>query len=864
MNDNFKYYGFYGRRGNTNLPNYRASRQKASTNIKNNFKEFGVYVHTENDEIPRHLEIEYSKNGEYGEHYGNVPNLTFVPIYDLEKEEKDEVQKLIDICYSFYIDETGKYASWAKIHALARGYMYSGYNSELSKNIVDLYAKKAEEELNNNFFNKILNDEIKPILKQQSKRTCDNIHKIDTLLPNFNPNKGIKKLILEDYLYKAGEEKQLLLGGIEIWEYANNPIVLNNPWLFRWSQLGSLVWNIMINKASIKCILDNNSALFPVQIILATNPEYLFFEQVDISNKNKKEEIKYIGYFIVRIKYEQNNDLQNDKNYKILYNYNLDKGPEDSKENYIILFVFKKIYYIYIDETGEYKPDEEKNKKLLITDKYILTDFRLQRVHWGNVTRSKRVLFIEIQQLMCSYFKETGQNKIYFYFLSEYEKGENEPINNICKTQHEQINNIDNSKKNNNKCYEAWLDDSINKILNNLQIKLKCESYNILISKEEINSLVNKLKERNNSDEITFNGLSNEGFNYIDINLNNNKKYILFPCHFKWEKNGNIKFILKHGNLNLKDYLLKQEDDCLEGDFIINRDYISNTFNNINIFNENIPIISDDYFKTLDNLKNNLNLNNDVINKNIELIYENLINKLKKKKYIDYFYNEIKKYNTIKKHIDELKKKIEPELVQELQQEYEKKFVFPQLLPELELNYKEKITEIYKIIKEITNILNNTGEQLNIEQEQKGGYTNLNKYDSNYNFKKIYKIIKKVCIYKHNFKNIILSNKTIYLNNINYFDYGFDIYKFFLNHYFKYKYNKYSDKESYLQNSKTIISLIQHIINDNILIISDNINILLILDNYLNNNITNIYLILTNIKIDNLINLYSLILKKKK
>ena len=42
MNDNFKYYGFYGRRGNTDEINKRASRQKASSDPKLNYKEFGV------------------------------------------------------------------------------------------------------------------------------------------------------------------------------------------------------------------------------------------------------------------------------------------------------------------------------------------------------------------------------------------------------------------------------------------------------------------------------------------------------------------------------------------------------------------------------------------------------------------------------------------------------------------------------------------------------------------------------------------------------------------------------------------------------------------------------------------------------
>jgi hypothetical protein len=139
MNDDFKYYGFYGRKGNTEIPNYRASRQKASNNPQFNEKEFGVYVHTEYPEIPIHLEIEYSKSGEYGRYYGKVKNLTFNPIDGLSDEEINKVQNLINISYSFFLD--GKTISWAKLHALGREYMYSGYNSDLSKTIIE----EAEE-----------------------------------------------------------------------------------------------------------------------------------------------------------------------------------------------------------------------------------------------------------------------------------------------------------------------------------------------------------------------------------------------------------------------------------------------------------------------------------------------------------------------------------------------------------------------------------------------------------------------------------------------------------------------------------------------------------------------------------------------
>jgi hypothetical protein len=883
-NDYFKYYGFYGRKGNTDEVNDRTKYRYPSTDPYINNKEFGIYVHTFDDKIINHLDIEYNKSGKWGQHYGNIENLIFQPVEDLS-EETIKIQDLINICYGFYIDESGKYVSWAKIHALAREYMYSGYNSELSKNIVDLYAEKAEKELNNNFFNKILDDQIKPILKQQSARKCDKLHEINTRLPNNNLNKPVKRLILEDYLYIAGKEKQLLLGDKEIWEYENNPIIFNDPWLFRWSKLGFLVWNLMINKASIKCILDHNPALFPIQIILNTNPNYLFFEQINIEKENiekenteneyinkilklsseqikelskfkfdineikellskqtENENIEYIGYFICRIKYDKIiiADSKKDSNCNRLYEYENDRGPNTLDQyNFIIIFVFKKSYWIWNKEKKEYELDEKKNNSLLITEKYILTDFRLQRIHWGNVTRSKRVLFIEIQQLMCSLLN----TEYSFYFLSEYIDGQNLSITSICRTQYQQINKIADNKKENNKCYEAWLHNSTYEILNYLNIKLKGESYNILISKKKIDDLLLELNERNENknDEIIFTKSSYDNFDYININLYDKKKYILFPCHFKWEtitnkdnitinnnKYGNKKiFVIKHGYLNLKQNIDKQSNEyydsieyyknelCLEGNCIFDRDYIANTFNHINIFNDNIPIIPDNYFQVLNELQEKLNLNENTVNKNIKLIYENLINKLEKNKYIDFFYNEINKYNEIKKHIDTLK-----DIITELP---------------TNINYKEKITNISELIEHISNIFK---KKVNIK-EQTGGFEQINK---------VYKIIKKINLYKQNFKSIILSNPSLYLNNI-YKNIGFNI-----SHVLDdYSIKKYSNEPTYIKNYLHVsINIINNIIDGDILIISDNINMLLLCDKYLDIKINYIILVLVDININNL------------
>jgi hypothetical protein len=805
MSDNFKYYGFYGRRGNTDDINHRPGRQKTSSNPQLNNKEFGVYVHNLFEEIPEHLEKEYSKSGDFGKNYGQVKNLTFVPDDKLSDEEKDEVQKLIDIHYLYLTDNKGDKISWAKMHAFVREYIYSGYGSKLSEEIVNNYVKIAIEELElkKHEDDKIIQQE----LEKQTLRTCDNIHIIAT---NKEHNKdNYNKIILEDYILKD-DEKQFILGEFSYIDiYNNNPRTFRDPFIFRDSQMGFLSWNPMINKATVKCVFDNNTALFPIQIVLSNNPNYLLYDFIDYKTK------KYIGYFIVRINYdEQIPQTNNTEDCKRLYNFKNDRGA-DSLQQYFVIFVFR---------------NKNSDEKSLITEKYILTDFRFQRIYWGNVTRSKKVLFIEIQQLMCSLLEreakqavtmgETKQvefsnnKKAYFYLISEFTEGINEPIDKICRSQEEEINilkmeleenkiskeiNILNikieqtgelqeindeistkkqeldklteqkkkinvsyaEKKENKKCNEAWLDNETIEKLDRLKIKLVGETYNIFVAKIELRELYNELVKRNGKDNLVLNRN-----NFIIINDNDKKKYILLPCHFKWSvinkenptddtKYGNKKtFVIKHGKLDLdtrdllkthRDYYdsinYYKEELCVVGDCILDRDYILNTINNIYLFNKNIGKLPKDYLEKIKNANDKFNI----------------------------------------------------------------KINEQQLLP------------------------------------QSGGGSNT--------IMKIDKLIKNIKLYKYNLKNIILSNASFYLKNIkSYNNIGLYIYDLILD-----KKQVHASIDKYINfNLNNFIPLIKYIIEGNILIISNNINLLLLCDKYLNIEYDNIILLLINVNINNL------------
>ena len=688
-----------------------------------------------------------------------------MPIEGLPSEDIENVNELIAVCYKFFcVSDQDDRISWAKMHALSREYMYSGYNSELSKKIMDEIAEQAIIQLRDNTK---LNENQKENLRIQSERTCDKIHIVDHL--KKEETETYNSSTSEDYILKKGE-KQLILGFFgndDIKQYKDNPYAYNEPWLSRSTKLGFFVWNIMINKAIMKCISDHSQTLFPIQLILSTNPNHLFYEQIDKNDKN----IKYIGYFIARIKFDKLDIPENVvKECERLYNYENDKPPE-SQQQYFVIFIFKKLGI------------EFKNN----IDRYILTDFRLQRIHWGNLTRSKRVLLIEIQQLMCSSLSllEKSDNKIYFYFISEYKKGTNKLVNEICKSQKEEIDilkielkekeityeieklkkelkdkknineikNINdeinnkeieldklikkkiNNKKKNKDCYQAWLHEDTIKELNQYEL-IEGKSYNIFIAKKDLRELYTELYTRNEEKiikkEIFFFINDNSDFKYIDIyDKKENKKYILFPCHFKWETIKKKKtFILKHGNLKFEDKDLEsekfyKEQLCIDNTCIFNRDFVVHPMKHIELFSENIE----------------------------------------KPKNYDDILQQIKENNLL-------------------------------------YNYHE------------------------------GGSNHINK---------INKLIKKIKIYKYNFKQIILSNPSLYTDsykNYSYIGYNLNNIIYSLSN----VKIKYSNMDNYIDKRLLqFIPFIQHIKEGNILIFSNNLNMLLLCKKYLNIKNNNIF-----------------------
>ena len=1029
MNDNFKYYGFYGRKGNTNLPNYRASRQKASSDPQVNYKEFGVYVHTENRTIIEHLNKEYKDgNTTNGEHYPDVPNLTFMPIDGLPINEKDEVQELITSFYSLYLDASKQKISWGKLHAFGREYMYSGYDSELSKEIVDLYADEAEKEFNSK--NNFLKNDFFKSLKIQKSRKCDNVHNVkNTVLNNDTRDSVGKEVILEDLLIKKNEQ-QLILGDLtEIKKYDNNPKTYLDPWLYRWTEFGFLVWNIMINKATVKCILDHSTALFPIQIVLSTNPNYLLYDQID----NDEINIKYIGYFIARINFEELEKPtivvpECDR----LYDTTFDK-IHDTKQKYFVIFVFK-------NNTG--------NK---VTEKYLLTDFRLQRIHFGNLTRSKKVLFIEIQQLMCSMLNEdetikttepTEQiikttepteptdktiktteptepkqpikttGKTFTYLLSEYKYKKPQKINDICRSQEENkiilkilketqvpekqklklelelelelelklelnlesitINNeileileeinklIDRpnkdkedkeekkdkeekelndklkiwyyikkktpkeqkelkeiwKKKENNKCYETWLDDETIKILddNNIELVSESKSYNIFLAKKDINDIEKELIERVEGKDLfigqkvvkVLKGTAK--FENLTISEplpdGKTKDYILFKCHFKWseilnkkdkkldKKYGHKKrFVIKHGDLNLIDNSKYSRDDpeyfnskqyyekelCIKGTCILDRDYITQTYNNIKYYNKNIHIPSN-YLQYLEKYKKILNISDDTI---LEYIYNSLKKQslqikdnLEASEKIN-FINELnqiiednEQYTNTQKKLIEFEKQFN-ELIKKYSKSPDQPPVQPPDQPPVQPPDQPSVQppdQPHVQLPDQPHVQlpdqppvqppDQPHVQLPDQPSDQPPDKKIVQYGGSNSINKIYKLIKKIKLFKYNLKHIILSNNSLYLDYIKlYSNIGLNLFHILNINNNNNNYKKYLSIDNYIYTYfLSFIPLIQHIKKGNILIFSNNINILLILDYYLNINIySSITLVLIDIHIKSLI-----------
>jgi hypothetical protein len=379
--------------------------------------------------IIQHLRSKYKKWIKYYE----IKSFDFVPYDETNKSDNEQIQKLIDTTY--FTDELDiKNLKWTTLNQLKR-FRYRGYSDDISKEIIDSYARKASELLGDENNYKSDNDDItesrKEALQLQSVRECNDIHKHHN--KSENNTGSYEKILLEEVI--DVNEKQLLLSSVVTGlKYENNPTIYRDPFTLVNEKLGILSWNMIINKATINCIMKNHDVLFPMRIILDMNPETLFYDNIFKSKKYSN----YMGFFLVRFENDEDDDTKESR-------------PHDSDEQYYIFFIFK---------------NENKFFKLPLFT-YTLTNFRNNIVNWGTVTEKKTVLFYEILQLICMYLN----GNVHFYLVSNENKSEDKSENH---------NNI-----------KSWIHSADLKDIN------FDNEIHILVSKYDIDTVNDKLEKQN-------------------------------------------------------------------------------------------------------------------------------------------------------------------------------------------------------------------------------------------------------------------------------------------------------------------------------------------------------------------------------
>jgi hypothetical protein len=415
-------------------------------------------------------------DGNITEYYTGIKSFEFQPvnttdpnnpsIKDCLDEDIINIQKMINISYDINLKEGEQYPykiDWMKLNTLRKLFRV-GYGNELSKFMTDYPAIIAKD-----IFEK--HKELPPHKLQRleltSRRTCDNYHNVKNI---SKPNTEINKLLLEDELIKPGEH-QLIISNMATTDlYKSNVKTLINPWLYEAFNLGGIVWNLGINKSSINCIMRHSPSLFPARIILNTHPNELYYKNY----MTNFDTYKFLGFFIIRYD-KTNTDIPENINEacKKLYDFT-NSNPHTSKEQYYVQFVFKK-----------------KKEEPVITSKYIIINYRNNRVKWGDVSDLYRYLYSEIKQFMCMYVN----NDVYFYLLSKVNKKKYEQDKNIykeCNTQLKNnilelsINNLNKIKKQHFDLLRPYITDidEYNKIQS--KIDKKNEKIIILTGKKSI------------------------------------------------------------------------------------------------------------------------------------------------------------------------------------------------------------------------------------------------------------------------------------------------------------------------------------------------------------------------------------------
>ena len=325
-------YGFYSYKGNDlNLREY-IYKNKYSLKEKNYIHD--LPLNKDKDQNGDNIIIQHLRskciiddNNNIIEYYPNIKSFQFVPYNNINQDDNDKIQELIDSTYfTEQLNIKDDKVKWTTLNKLKK-FRYRGYSDDISKKIINSYSAKANELLENKLYeipdnstvsgDSTFTDKRKDALNLTKQRTCENIH----LNPNPNPNTNSNLIILNELI----DKNQLLLSNIETGDkYNNYNKIYRDPYLLHSEKLGALSWNMVINKATINCIMNNDTEIFPIRIVLNMQPDKLYYDNIKDTGKYEN----YMGFFLIRFENDFDALTTNSK-------------PHDSKEQYYIFFVFK-------------------------------------------------------------------------------------------------------------------------------------------------------------------------------------------------------------------------------------------------------------------------------------------------------------------------------------------------------------------------------------------------------------------------------------------------------------------------------------------------------------------------------------------
>lgn len=547
-------FGLYSWNGNK--PNKRQRQRKEdflSSDPRYVEKEFNYISELQNgigNTIIKHLNTYTKKiNGKKILYY-DIKSFKFQQCKkDTDNTEEDIkdikiVQDMINKTYFIDDDNNDGTIDWLKLNILRR-MKKRGYSEEVARNYVNKYAEKSLEILQKNTDEELnLDNKHIQLIERQSKRKCDQYHKTapftEAEFPANEINNHNKKILLEELLIPKDTKQIIISSNNVVNTYKLNPKAIINPWISSLNT-GYMSWNMIINKATISCLLnkDHESSkwLFPARLILEKNSNDLFFENC-FKELNNKDKTKYLGFFLIR--YNLTDELipyDIEEECKHLYSFAGSK-PHKSKEQYYVMFVFKNLETVY----EPYK--------------YFIVNFRCNKIPWGDTGELTKILSSEIRQINCMYVNDHFK----LYLLLKIKKDTDKDIKKIedmCKSQYEEEKEIrekrakerkgivhghevpenievDKFKKSYLDCNEAWIHKQTFDLLieNNILPYTEINNTHVLCTQKNINEIFTELqKEKSN---IIMQKTENSDIDIIEyIDLNNG--YILTECHFIWE-----------------------------------------------------------------------------------------------------------------------------------------------------------------------------------------------------------------------------------------------------------------------------------------------------------------------------------------